>query len=745
MTAAADDSALVPFPTFSPDLPITSAKQDLLNRSGFAEALAKAIRSWRQEGSLVIGLFGDWGSGKSSLKNMILESLNAKASEDERIMAVEFNPWLINDRDGLMRAFFNDIGTALARPCPGEDQSRATRRAAKWKTYGAYLNLGAWITKSARVAMPLVDLPIANDILQVLERWLAESAEVTKHGAEGLEARTELLSKTLCELKQEVHETLKSLPRPLLVVLDDVDRLAREEICLLFQLVKANANFPNLIYLVLAQRDTVVKALEQIAPNHGEAFLEKIVQVSLTVPRIERSQLRNILFDGIGRFLQGSGIERLFDRQRWQRLCLSGLLDFFETLRDVNRFLSSFGFHVGVFRSGDSFEVNPVDLIAVEVLRVFVPAVYERLPEMKHILTDEPRFGREKQLEQDKAQLEGLLNLVPENTRAVVRGILGNLFPHAAKVLVGFDSADASNDWFADLRICSHKVFDRYFQFALPSGDISQAELDEVISIIGDLEAFRKKLADLSTRGLLDVLLDRLDDYTHRLPFRGAESFVTALFDLDVDADEELLSFRLSPQTHLFRIVYRYLQRESDEARRKQILMAALANTTGLATPVLAVEALTNPRGPLFTQQSDVHDLQRQVVQKIEEAAASGRLAQEKQLAPLLAAWNRWGHPGHVRSWVDESVRNPEGLLGFLRAFKLTQRRYSSSTPIPEETHYYRLSDLETYIDLPTLEKLVDSLDTQELPSEDRRNIELFREALERRRLGQPDDPILQL
>jgi predicted KAP-like P-loop ATPase len=53
--------------TFSPDLPINSAKDDKLNRSPFASALASAIRNWNQTSSLVVALYGDWGSGKSSV------------------------------------------------------------------------------------------------------------------------------------------------------------------------------------------------------------------------------------------------------------------------------------------------------------------------------------------------------------------------------------------------------------------------------------------------------------------------------------------------------------------------------------------------------------------------------------------------------------------------------------------------------------------------------------------------------
>jgi len=58
-------------PIFSPDKPISRPKDDLLKRANFSKALAKALRNWSEDNSLVTALYGDWGSGKSSVKNMI--------------------------------------------------------------------------------------------------------------------------------------------------------------------------------------------------------------------------------------------------------------------------------------------------------------------------------------------------------------------------------------------------------------------------------------------------------------------------------------------------------------------------------------------------------------------------------------------------------------------------------------------------------------------------------------------------
>ncbi|WJM95308.1 hypothetical protein QEP73_17220 [Pseudomonas defluvii] len=62
---------------FADDRPITQQSDDLLDRAGFAQRLALTISSWRNRESLVNGLTGGRGSGKSSIKNMAVEQLTS--------------------------------------------------------------------------------------------------------------------------------------------------------------------------------------------------------------------------------------------------------------------------------------------------------------------------------------------------------------------------------------------------------------------------------------------------------------------------------------------------------------------------------------------------------------------------------------------------------------------------------------------------------------------------------------------
>ena len=240
---------------FSADRPIGSREEDLLGRAGFADSLATAIKGWKGNESLVIALYGPWGSGKSSVKNMVLQSL--PLAQPDSPLIVEFNPWQWSGQNQLAEAFFQEIGLVLGRSDKSED---GKLRAAKWRSYGTYLTLGASFAKSLKTILPILGLP-GSGIADMLAKGMEQSEAVVQEGSKGVEDQGDVQQQTLAEIKKELSDSLKELEKPILVVLDDIDRLTPEKIRLLFQLVKANADFPNVVYLLLFQRDIVERSL----------------------------------------------------------------------------------------------------------------------------------------------------------------------------------------------------------------------------------------------------------------------------------------------------------------------------------------------------------------------------------------------------------------------------------------------------------------------------------------------------
>ena len=94
---------------FKPDQPISSHEEDILGRAPFAQSLADAILRYKEKDSIVIGLFGAWGSGKTSISNMALEridSVSENKTDDEKPIVIRFNPWNFSDQNQLITQFF---------------------------------------------------------------------------------------------------------------------------------------------------------------------------------------------------------------------------------------------------------------------------------------------------------------------------------------------------------------------------------------------------------------------------------------------------------------------------------------------------------------------------------------------------------------------------------------------------------------------------------------------------------------
>jgi hypothetical protein len=745
---------MLPAFKLSADAPINSGASDLLGRTGFAASCADAIANWQDDASLVIALWGDWGSGKSSLKNLIVENL-AGVDEDRRPAIVEFNPWQVIEPAQLLNAFFAEIGKVLERPIGREDKKAAEIRGAKWKAYSTVLGIGGSIAKSGAFLASLFATPLAAVPLGAAGEAMERAAKLAKDGAEGLEAKAKTIrEKTTSELKRDVADALSSLQRPVLIVLDDLDRLTSVEIRHVIQLVKATADFPHLVYLILARRESVVEALKEIAPGSAEEFLEKIVQVPLHMPRIRRSQIARLLSAGLDRLLSDPNFAKHFYSERWITLYREGMETFFENLRDVNRYLSSLTFHVGVFRSKlGTYEVNAVDLFGIETLRVFTPALYERLPDLKAILTDQISWGRKEHKDEDLARLKLLLNSVEEKKRAAAQHILEALFPPAHAVLSGGYFADTNQEiaWVIGLRIASEKHFDRYFGLSVPSDELSEDELQDLLGKLADRTALRAKFADFQARGLLEQSLDLLDYHRFGLDRRDPLGVMTALLSLDVHGRDGFFSIPFSPQTHIWRISYAYLREENSLPQRAKILSDALDAASNIRTSVsIAQHAVSHSEGHvtgpdmLLAPGADLDAIKAVTVAKIRSASTAANFADASELSLWLYIWKTWGGTNEPVQWATALCGSPSGLLQFLRALR-TVAQSQGSSPLIKEHEFFVLGNIEAFVHLDFLRAETSRLDLSSLTDDERGIVALFRKALDRRDAGKPDYTSLSL
>jgi predicted KAP-like P-loop ATPase len=432
---------------FSADRPINSVDEDLLGRAEFSKSLAEAINSWGGEDSLVVALYGNWGDGKSSIKNMVLSFLRGKTKKPT---IIEFSPWEWAAQEKITQAFFDEISKSIGKE---NDSEKYKKLAKKFEKYGGYLSASEIILSSASSSFPVI-IPILASISFISSLFsnyqsitititaiLAVYISVVKWGTEILkkigvhyDGKAKDSEKTLSEIRAELKEDLRSLESPILIVMDDLDRLTTSELRMIFQLIKANTDFPNVTFLLLFQKNIVENKLTD-ATQSGKEYLEKIIQVPFNIPKAEVSKVHQVLFEKIKIILNSDGsANSKFDNERWDEIFYGGLNKYFKNLRDVYRFTSTLKFHFNLLKGREVFEVNPVDLIAIESIRVFEPKLYHEIFINKEVFTASS-YGDGLEKRRQKDIINNIINKFDNINDGTVEKILKNIFPNIKSII----------------------------------------------------------------------------------------------------------------------------------------------------------------------------------------------------------------------------------------------------------------------------------------------------------------------
>ncbi|MCD4819479.1 MAG: hypothetical protein K8S23_12380 [Candidatus Cloacimonetes bacterium] len=310
---------------------------------------------------------------------------------------------------------------------------------------------------------------------------------------------------TILNIKNDIKECLIKRDRKILIIIDDIDRLERNEVRQLFRIIKANADFPNTIYLLAYDQKIIERIIKENGIN-SEDFIKKIVQIPFNIPFMKREKLIQILLDELNKNIKElpNSFDKVFDKNHWMGIFHSGFTDFFENIRDIKRFLNSYSFNLSLLFQEETIEVNPIDLMVLEVIRIFFPDFFNFMSENKvlFVSTSKDDFQWKSRQFGDNAQkerinkLEKNINKIDKKYRDSFKEMLIKLFPQLSGLLTNSHEMIDEQKWLKYLRICSDACFDIYFTL-YPGGDekgITQNEIEELKNISGDLDRFRNKI-----------------------------------------------------------------------------------------------------------------------------------------------------------------------------------------------------------------------------------------------------------
>ena len=719
------------------DRPIQTASEDCLGRADFSRRLAKQIAGWRGQESLVIGLYGDWGTGKSSVKNLVLESLSGRAAFAPDI--VEFNPWIVSGEEKITQSFFDEI-CAVLENVPTASGSKA--RVASWKKYARLLDTASKLAGAFDLISPALGI-----IAPGAGAWAAKRLKAAKDLADDAAGSIEQQTASLQTIKKELRESFNALPKPLLVVIDDIDRLTAEEICLVLRLVKANADFPNTVYLLLSQRDSIEAALDKIASGKGKQFLEKIVQIGFDLPTPPIESVHRILLEQLeqimGPFIRPNGSDsgNGWEKQRLTDVWVGGLSMYFTNLREVYRFLNSFRFMVSAFATDNVLEVNAIDLIAIECLRVFEPDWYREIRDHKSLLTAGPA-GLDRN---EKKSLEEWLRRLSEVPSKKLHSTIVALFPEIASLKVEGLSFlmnrmyghDERSQWTSQRRVCVPEFFDRYFQLSLPAGQVSESTIQEILSLKENREALVGIFTQLQEKDILVSTLARLESERSLSTMPDPMPYLLALSDIsDRIPDYKSAEFFLSGQSLILSAIDRVLLSIPDLISKIKIVTNLIKVGNGVTLSALLIGLVIDPKGSSpypRIQSADLVPLKDRWLQRVRALAEDGHLLDISDLRTSLDSWLDWSGPKETKNWVVSLRQDPKKLLSFLH-------RYISRSTGQEKMRNYRArhlswiswtKDLQRFMSQEDWRKAGDLLArSEDLSDEERKTLSLFQKAM---------------
>lgn len=506
------------------DKPITEAENDLLNRNDFAVKLAKSISSWRNKESWVIALTGDWGSGKTSIKNLMVKEL--KKAENP-IHIIEFSPWEWADQELITQSFFNELSKDLAI----ESNDKKTKEVAeKFKKYAYYLGHIQSVSEPAIKVLPLIfgalmlinnffSEEFSNFVIAVIGIWLVVFQGLGKFfelKVNRLEYLSKENKKSLFEVKQDIQKSLDTFNSPILIILDDLDRLSSSQLLTITQLVKANSDFTNIIFLLLYSKSIVEEKLTDKNQN-GTAYMEKIIQVDFAVPKADISRIISLFNEKLNEIVLNLNVQNksdIYDNEYLSEVFNKGeLINYFKDLRNLYRFLNSFEFNLNSFIKDDYLEVNFTDLFAIEVIRLFEPKLYQGIIINKDFLIKNFNFqniGRKSDNQKEEYLLKAN-EFLAEFDGFKAEECLKIIFPLFDSYFHNLRILGYTQNRLKELKICTKQSFDNYFMQGVPKHILSQSELNNYINSLDNLEIAKANILNIYNESKLPSFQDKLE------------------------------------------------------------------------------------------------------------------------------------------------------------------------------------------------------------------------------------------
>ncbi|WP_371375251.1 P-loop NTPase fold protein [Thalassotalea aquiviva] len=447
------------------DQPINGGSEDpdLLNRSDFANHLANILLLNHDDDCLTVSLEGEWGYGKTSVINLIKCALHEKESAP---IIIEYNPWLAGRPESLIQDFLLQFSSQLNVQ---DNPSVASKAAKELIAYSKLFSVAKLI-------------PGAEPWASIVENVLSTSGKATEQLAKLKEL--DLLGK-----KKQVVDAIKEVKNPIVVIIDDIDRLTPPETFQVLRLVKAVADFSGTSFLLAFDANYLTSVLDNNGIVNTSEYINKVVQLRVPLPVISErgmSELANVELERLSNKHLNDRFESDQDRLSWV------YHKYFKHLIRNPRELKRFFNHLRFVLEQVEGQVCFTDLFSLSIISTKANSIYEhikRVPEAyigKRFSNDGLLIDKPKDVvESYNDERLKILQEFDDRDRYLLTGLLGSIFPLIKSddiTMYQVSEADADSAG----RVSAPQRLHIAFHYKTPVGYISDQDILGFIS--GDID-----------------------------------------------------------------------------------------------------------------------------------------------------------------------------------------------------------------------------------------------------------------
>lgn len=271
------------------DRPLCNVSEDIMAFSEEAKKVALEIKNLECNVTWSLAITGQWGIGKTSFQNMVVKELGTAEFE-----VMSFNPRDSKACENIQEDFFSHLSCVLA------------------KYYG---RCNGTVKKYMASLLLIDNRGIFERFVNFYRIWNKDS------------------------LKNAIEKYIKTLPKRLLVVIDDFDRLSKDEIEEVLKLIDSNAAFNNLVFLTAYDKNQVNKIFGDTYQTSDACFVDKFFNLEYSIPIRPYSYLSKYLEDSLINQIQAS-VEEEDEIRRSVNNNVKLYNDYLPTLRDVKHFIN---------------------------------------------------------------------------------------------------------------------------------------------------------------------------------------------------------------------------------------------------------------------------------------------------------------------------------------------------------------------------------------------------------------------